>query len=72
MTGSIGLVLLVLVIAGFVCLRAGGALVGLLFIGAALVLFVQTPMGDGLPNAAASMFSAVNDGMTSAVNGGSS
>ncbi|MBN9759864.1 hypothetical protein Ae406Ps2_6344c [Pseudonocardia sp. Ae406_Ps2] len=61
---AIGIVIIVLLIAGIALARAGAAGIGLLFLAVALVLFVNTPAGSGLPSAVGTFFSSVNEAAT--------
>lgn len=65
---AIGIIILVLLIAGIVVIRYA-AFAGLVFIGLALVLFVNTPAGSGVPGAIGEFFTSVNNAATPALNG---
>lgn len=65
---AIGIVIIVCLIAGIVCGRAGSGLGAFVFLAVALVLFVQTPAGSGLPGAVGDFISTVNDSTTPALN----
>ena len=67
---SVGLLILFALLGAFICAKtrsAGGAVV---FSLVALVLFIGTPVGQGLPSAISSFMSAVDDATTPALSGG--
>lgn len=68
MSGSVGIILVVLILAGVACLRGGAGGIGALMLLGAIVLFITTPMGEGLPQATGDFFSSVNSVTTSTVN----
>jgi hypothetical protein len=70
--GSVGVLILFAVIGSVICAKArvpGGAVV---FALAALVLFVSTPAGSGLPGAVAEFVSTVDEATTPALTEGES
>lgn len=67
--GSVGLVLLMMLVGAFICAKARSAGGAILFAGIALVLFVATPIGSGVPGAISTFMSAFDDAATPALNG---
>jgi len=65
---SIGILLIFSIIAAAICMKARAAGPAAVFSALALVLFVSTPAGSGLPAAVASLFSAVDSATTPALN----
>ena len=65
---NIGILILFAIVAAIACAKAGSAGGSLLFAAVALVLFVSTPAGSGLPGAAAGFLRSVNDAATPALN----
>lgn len=66
---SVGLLILFAILGAFICAKtrsAGGAVV---FSLVALVLFIGTPVGQGLPAAIGGLMSAVDDATTPALEG---
>jgi len=58
---GIGAFIFLSVLAAVICGRAGSGGGVVLFAGLALVLFVSTPMGAGLPGAVLEFFAAFSD-----------
>ncbi len=58
---GIGAFILLSVLAAVICGRAGSGFGAVLFSTLALVLFISTPMGDGLPGAAIEFFTSLTD-----------
>lgn len=65
---NIGILILFAIVAAVACAKAGSAGGSLLFAAVALVLFVATPAGSGLPGAVADFVRSVNDAATPALN----
>jgi multisubunit Na+/H+ antiporter MnhG subunit len=66
---NIGVLIVFALIGAFICAKArvsGGAVVFSLL---ALVMFISTPVGSGLPGAVSSLLSTVNDSTTPALSG---
>jgi hypothetical protein len=66
---SVGVLIFFAIVGAFICAKArvaGGAVV---FALVALVLFVTTPVGAGLPSAISDFISAVDHAATSALDG---
>jgi multisubunit Na+/H+ antiporter MnhG subunit len=64
---NVGVLIMFALLGAFICARgrhAGGAVV---FSMLAVVMFVSTPVGSGLPGAVASLLSTVNDSTTPAL-----
>ncbi|MCE3551347.1 MAG: hypothetical protein AB7L91_14500 [Dehalococcoidia bacterium] len=67
---AVGVLIFMSVLGAFICAKvraAGGAIV---FSLVALVLFIATPVGQGLPDAIGSFLTAVDNASTPALNGG--
>ncbi|GAA4544188.1 hypothetical protein [Pseudonocardia xishanensis] len=67
---AVGVLIFMSVLGAFICSKvraAGGAIV---FSLVALVLFIATPAGQGVPAAIGSFLTAVDDASTPALNGG--
>ena len=67
--GSVGLVILMMLVGALICAKARVAGGAILFAGIALVLFVATPIGSGMPEAISTFMSAFDDAATPALNG---
>lgn len=67
--GSVGLVILMMLVGAFICAKARSAGGAILFAAIALVLFVATPIGQGLPGAMSTFMSAFDNAATPALNG---
>lgn len=66
---SVGLLIFVAIVGAFICAKARSAAGAILFALMALVFFVATPIGDGLPGAVATFMSVVDDAATPALHG---
>lgn len=67
---AVGVLIFMSVLGAFICAKvraAGGAIV---FSLVAVVLFIATPVGQGLPNAIGSFLTAIDNASTPALNGG--
>lgn len=67
--GSVGLLILFAIAGAFICARARVAAGAVAFALLALIFFVTTPVGDGLPGAVSTFMSAFDDAATPALNG---
>ena len=67
--GSVGLVILMMLVGAFICAKARSAGGAILFTAIALVLFIATPIGQGLPGAISTFMSAFDNAATPALNG---
>ncbi len=67
--GSVGLLILFAVVGAAICAKARSALGAILFALLALVFFVATPVGNGLPGAVSTFMSSFDDAATPALNG---
>ncbi|MBW0101646.1 hypothetical protein [Pseudonocardia sp. KRD291] len=66
--GSVGLLILFAIVGAAICAKARSALGAILFALVAIVMFVATPVGDGLPGALSSFMSGVDEAATPALN----
>ncbi len=66
--GSVGLLIFFAVVAAFICAKARVAAGAVLFSLVALVLFISTPVGAGLPGAIAGFLTAVDRAATPPLN----
>ncbi|GAA1860418.1 hypothetical protein GCM10009836_45710 [Pseudonocardia ailaonensis] len=67
---AVGVLIFVAILGAFICAKvrsAGGAIAFSLL---ALVLFIATPVGQGLPDAISSFLTAIDNASTPALNGG--
>lgn len=64
---SAGLLLLFSIGGAWMCIKARAAGPAAVFTALALVFFVSTPLGDGLPGAMGTLFSTVDDATTPAL-----
>jgi hypothetical protein len=62
--GSVGLLIFFAVVAAFICAKARVAAGAVLFSLVALVLFISTPVGSGLPGAISGFLTAVDRAAT--------
>jgi len=62
--GSVGLLILFAIVGAAICAKARSALGAILFALLALVFFVATPVGDGLPGAVSTFMSSFDDAAT--------
>jgi hypothetical protein len=67
--GSVGLLILGSIFGAVICAKARVAMGAVLFSLVALVLFIATPVGQGLPGAVSGFMSAVDNASTPALNG---
>jgi hypothetical protein len=67
--GSVGLLIFGAIVGAFVCAKARSAMGAIVFSLVALVLFIATPVGQGLPGAVSGFMSAVDSASTPALNG---
>lgn len=67
--GSVGLVILMMLIGAFICAKARSAGGAILFAAIAIVLFIATPIGQGMPGAISTFMSAFDNAATPALNG---
>ena len=70
--GSVGLLILGALIGAFICAKTRSASGAVAFSLIALVLFIGTPVGHGLPGAISTFMSAVDQATTPALAGMSS
>ncbi len=70
--GSVGLLIFFAVVAAFICAKARVAAGAVLFSLVALVLFISTPVGAGLPAAISVFLTAVDHAATPPLNGAGS
>jgi hypothetical protein len=68
--GAVGLLIVVAIGGAFICAKARSAGGAIVFSLLALVLFVATPVGQGLPGAIGTFLSAVDSAATPALTGG--
>ncbi len=66
---GVGVLILFAVVAAFVCAKAGSAGGALLFFTVAVVLFVNTPAGAGLPGAVGEFVRSVDQATAPTLNG---
>jgi hypothetical protein len=69
--GSVGVLILGAVLGAFICAKARVAIGAVAFSLIALVLFIATPVGAGLPDAISTFISAFDQAATPALNGSS-
>lgn len=67
--GSVGLLIFFAVVAAFICAKARVAAGAVLFSLVALLLFISTPVGAGLPGAISSFLNAVDHAATPPLSG---
>ena len=67
--GSVGVLILGAVLGAFICAKARVAIGAVAFSLIALVLFIATPVGSGLPDAISTFVSAFDQAATPALNG---
>ncbi|MDD7967799.1 hypothetical protein [Actinomycetospora lemnae] len=67
--GSVGLLILGAVLGAFICAKTRSAAGAVVFSLIALVLFIGTPVGQGLPGAIGGFMSAVDQATTPALSG---
>ncbi|MEU8495004.1 hypothetical protein [Pseudonocardia alni] len=67
--GSVGVLILGAVLGAFICAKARVAIGAVAFSLIALVLFIATPVGAGLPDAISTFISAFDQAATPALNG---
>lgn len=68
---SVGLLILFAVLGAFICAKTRSAAGAVVFSLVALVLFVGTPVGQGIPDAISAFMSAVDQATTPALGGAS-
>ena len=61
--------ILLMLVGAFICAKARSAGGAILFTAIALVLFIATPIGQGLPGAISTFMSAFDNAATPALNG---
>ena len=66
---SVGLLILGAILGAFICAKTRSAAGAVVFSLLALVLFIGTPVGQGLPSAISSVMSTVDQATTPALNG---
>ena len=66
--GSVGLLILFALIGAFICAKARSAAGAIVFAGIAIVLFIASPVGQGLPGAVSTFMSAFDNAATPALN----
>lgn len=67
--GSVGVLILFALLGAFICAKARSAGGAIAFFGLALVMFVATPVGSGLPGAVSTFVSSFDQAATPALNG---
>ena len=67
--GSVGLLILGAILGAFICAKTRSAAGAIAFSLVALVLFIGTPVGQGLPDAISAFMSAVDQATTPALGG---
>ncbi|WP_226367842.1 hypothetical protein [Pseudonocardia sp. ICBG162] len=67
--GSVGVLILVALVGAFICAKARSAGGAVAFAALALVLFIATPVGAGVPAAVGTFVSAFDQAATPALNG---
>ncbi|WP_308816407.1 hypothetical protein [Pseudonocardia alni] len=67
--GSVGVLILFMVLGAVICAKARVAMGAVVFSLIALVLFIATPVGSGLPDAISTFVSAFDQAATPALNG---
>lgn len=67
--GSVGLLILFAIVGAAICAKARSALAAIAFSVLALIFFISTPVGDGLPGAVESFMSGFDQAATPALNG---
>ncbi|GAA4978241.1 hypothetical protein WHI96_26225 [Pseudonocardia tropica] len=70
--GSVGVLIFGAVLGAFICAKARVAIGAVVFSLIALVLFIATPVGSGLPGAISTFVSAFDQAATPALNGAES
>jgi hypothetical protein len=71
MAQAAGLIIVFALIAAFICGKSGSGFGALLFLSIALVVFINTPAGAGLPGGLAQFFTTINNATSPVLNGGS-
>ncbi|ALE82466.1 hypothetical protein [Pseudonocardia sp. HH130629-09] len=66
--GSVGLLILFAIVGAAICAKARSALGAIAFSIIGLILFISTPVGDGLPGAIESFMSGFDQAATLALN----
>jgi hypothetical protein len=66
---AVGVLIFVAIVGAFMCAKARSAGGAIAFSLLALVLFIATPVGQGLPDAIGSFLTAVDKASTPALNG---
>lgn len=72
MTSAAGLIIFFAVFAAYLCARAGSSMGAFVFTAVALVLFINTPAGAGLPGGLGHFFESINNTITPELNGSGS
>ena len=67
--GNVGLLILFAILGAFICAKTRSAAGAVVFSLVALVLFIGTPVGQGLPAAIGGLMSAVDQATTPALEG---
>lgn len=65
-----GLIIFFSIVAAIICGKSGSGGGALLFLAVALVTFINTPAGSGLPGATADFFQTVNEATSPALQNG--
>jgi hypothetical protein len=68
---SVGLLILFAILGAFICAKTRSAAGAVVFSLVALVLFIGTPVGQGLPGAIGGLMSAIDQATTPALSGAS-
>lgn len=66
--GSVGLLILFAIVGAAICAKARSALGAIVFAVLAVVMFIATPVGDGLPGAVSTFMSSFDQAATPALN----
>lgn len=67
--GSVGVLILFAIVGAAICAKARSAAGVALFVGLAIVMFIATPVGAGLPGAVSTFMSSFDQAATPALNG---
>jgi len=67
---AVGVLIFVAILGAFICSKARSAGGAIAFSLLALVLFIATPVGQGLPGAISDFLTAIDGAATPALNGG--
>lgn len=66
--GSVGILILFAIVGAFICAKARSAGGAATFAGLAIVLFIATPLGQGVPDAMSTFMSSFDDASTPVLN----